>query len=412
MLIARRDYDALVSFALICAFALALLTIGRQPPPARHGVAPSALAGAPAAAPAGALLPPPPAVEPIDYAAMSADEARAYNAGIPFVANGLEAARPFIYTGSPADRAAARACLAAAMLYEAGDDRTGERAVGQVVLNRLRHPAFPKTVCGVVFQGAERSTGCQFTFTCDGALERPPLAAAWARASALADAALSGSVDRDVGLATHYHANYVVPYWRGSLDKIAGVGAHIFYRWTGWWGTRGAFAGRLQPLEPIDARLVALAGPGVLPGPQPGDPLATPGDAPATATATAAAPPPPPPSADLEVEGVPRRMLRGAIVRLKDEQASQFVVQLPADAHPNSFAMTGFSICADRPDCLVMGWTEQADLPRALPVMPIDQRRMAFTYRKSSALGIAQPRWDCSRFVRAAAGECLPGTGR
>ncbi|MGJ3626051.1 cell wall hydrolase [Sphingomonas sp. MMS24-JH45] len=105
----------------------------------------------------------------------------------------------------------------------------------QVVLNRLRHPAFPKTVCGVVFQGAERSTGCQFTFTCDGALARQPSPLAWDRARKVAAAALAGAVYRPVGYATHYHTDWVVPYWseprqdrRGphtpvlSLDRLVG----------------------------------------------------------------------------------------------------------------------------------------------------------------------------------------------
>src|SRR5690606_750773 len=111
-------------------------------------------------------------------------------------------ARPFHYTGGEAALARATDCLAAAMIYEAGDDAVGERAVGQVVLNRLRHPAFPKTVCGVVFQGQERATGCQFTFTCDGAMARRPSAAAWERARGLASGMLAGDVYKPVGTST------------------------------------------------------------------------------------------------------------------------------------------------------------------------------------------------------------------
>src|SRR3546814_11692641 len=72
--------------------------------------------------------------------------------------------------------------MAAAMLYESGDDSKGQLAVGQVVINRVRHPAFPKSICEVVFQGSDRATGCQFTFTCDGALARRYSDAAWKRA--------------------------------------------------------------------------------------------------------------------------------------------------------------------------------------------------------------------------------------
>ena len=116
-----------------------------------------------------AIAAPPPPVEPVQIYALGPEEARAFNAKIPFSRDPNPAARPFLFRGSDADLARATDCLAAAQLYEAGDDAIGEQAVAQVVLNRVRHPAFPKTVCGVVFQGQERRTGCQFTFTCDGA---------------------------------------------------------------------------------------------------------------------------------------------------------------------------------------------------------------------------------------------------
>ncbi|MGH6659796.1 MAG: cell wall hydrolase, partial [Sphingomicrobium sp.] len=87
----------------------------------------------------------------------------------------------------------------------------------------------------------ERITGCQFSFTCDGSLYRRPDAAGWRRAKAVAEAALAGRVYAPVGLATHYHANYVVPYWASTLAKNAVVGAHIFYHWNGGWGRPSAF---------------------------------------------------------------------------------------------------------------------------------------------------------------------------
>src|SRR6185437_7038444 len=134
----------------------------------------------------------------------------------------------------------------------------GERAVAQVVINRLRHPLFPKTVCGVVFQGAERPTGCQFTFTCDGALARRPQDAAWDRARSVALAALHGYVMQGVGNATHYHADYVAPYWSPALVKVAVVGQHIFYRWTGGLGLPPAFAGRYAGGEMKGLEVAAL----------------------------------------------------------------------------------------------------------------------------------------------------------
>jgi hypothetical protein len=150
-------------------------------------------------------------------------------------------------------------CLTAAVYYEAATESLdGQRAVAQVVLNRLRHPAYPNSVCGVVFQGSERSTGCQFTFTCDGALARAPNPAAWSRAQSVASAALSGSVYAPVGWATHYHTNWVVPYWSASLVKIANVGTHIFYRWEGGWGRPPAFRDSHSGSEPVLAKMRAL----------------------------------------------------------------------------------------------------------------------------------------------------------
>ncbi|MEO5937880.1 MAG: cell wall hydrolase [Sphingomonas sp.] len=135
-------------------------------------------------------------------------------------------------TQSPDDASRALDCLAQAVYYEANNQsEDGQRAVAQVVLNRVRDRAFPSSVCGVVYQGSQRTTGCQFTFTCDGSLNRTPSAAGWARARAVASAALAGTVYAPVGSATFYHANYVSPWWATSMDKVATVGAHIFYRW-------------------------------------------------------------------------------------------------------------------------------------------------------------------------------------
>jgi hypothetical protein len=137
-------------------------------------------------------------------------------------------APPFAAGGSAVDRTRAARCLAYAIYYEAGNQSAdGQKAVAQVVLNRVRNPAFPRTVCGVVFQGA-RSKGCQFTFACDGSMTRRPEAAAWARAVGVAESALSGTVMAQVGAATYYHADYVSPNW-SNLAKTAKVGVHIFY---------------------------------------------------------------------------------------------------------------------------------------------------------------------------------------
>ena len=146
---------------------------------------------------------------------------------------------------SPDDRARAEHCLAQAVYFEAGDQSAqGQAAVAQTVLNRVRHPDFPKSICGVVYQGARLTTGCQYSFTCDGALARSPDAAGWALALVVARRALAGYVDPDVGWATHYHADYVTPYWSPTLVKLTQIGAHIFYRWPGAAGAPEAFVGR------------------------------------------------------------------------------------------------------------------------------------------------------------------------
>lgn len=152
-------------------------------------------------------------------------------------------------------------CLASAIYYEASSESNeGQRAVAQVVLNRVRHPAYPHSVCGVVFQGAERTTGCQFSFTCDGSLARPRNANGWRRATAVAAAALAGYVERSVGTATHYHTIWVVPYWRSNLTKITTVGAHIFYRWAGSWGQPSAFSAAYTGIEFLPGKLATLGG--------------------------------------------------------------------------------------------------------------------------------------------------------
>lgn len=153
------------------------------------------------------------------------------------------AALPFAGYLGHADGLKAEECLAMAIYYEAASEGlAGQQAVAQVVMNRVRHPAWPNSVCGVVFQGSERTTGCQFTFTCDGSLARKPNASGMARARAVARAALGGYVFRPVGLATHYHRIDVYPYWAASLREVGTIGLHRFYRWGGTAGLPAAFS--------------------------------------------------------------------------------------------------------------------------------------------------------------------------
>lgn len=165
----------------------------------------------------------------------------------------IQPAAPFRLAGTPVDNARALQCLTTAIYYEAASEPDdGQRAVAQVVLNRARHPAFPATVCGVVFQGSEKR-GCQFSFACDGAMARPPSRSGWARAARVAEAALAGSVFAPVGMATHYHTYAVTPSWNRSLVMTGVFGAHFFHRWKGWWGMAAAFRQSYQGGEPLPA---------------------------------------------------------------------------------------------------------------------------------------------------------------
>jgi hypothetical protein len=192
-----------------------------------------------------------PVVAPVQYLPITASEALALNAKQLRAGDVGPPAAPFRDADTPANLARAAKCLTEAVYYEAASQElAGQRAVAQVVLNRVRNPAFPASVCGVVYQGAERVTGCQFTFTCDGSLSRTISRRAWMRAQQVATAALAGFVFRPVGYSTHYHANWVVPYWASSLVRATSIGAHIFYRWNGRWGESKAFQQRYAGIEP------------------------------------------------------------------------------------------------------------------------------------------------------------------
>ena len=196
-------------------------------------------------------------------------DAVAMNALIPLAKLPSTAAARFTMgKATTAAKTQALECLTNAIYYEAGrESDAGQRAVAQVILNRVRHPAYPASVCGVVFEGSTRTTGCQFTFTSAGSMARAPMASEWARARKAAWAALNGSVHAAAGLATHYHANYVLPYWASSLVKTHIEGPHIFYRWAGGWGRPAAFRQRYAAREAnVHAlRLAALSVEHVLP---------------------------------------------------------------------------------------------------------------------------------------------------
>jgi spore germination cell wall hydrolase CwlJ-like protein len=124
-----------------------------------------------------------------------------------------------------------RRCLATAIYFEArGEPLQGQIAVGQVIMNRVRSPNFPETICGVVYQG-QMAPGCQFSFACDGKTDTPKNDKHWTLARKLAKQITSGEAWlSEIGYSTFYHADYVSPYWKSTMNKIDSVGRHIFYK--------------------------------------------------------------------------------------------------------------------------------------------------------------------------------------
>ena len=245
-------------------FASAALLVMVGGSVARFGQAPvgtaamSSIQAAAAAAPV-INLPPPDLLRPL-----SPQEATKENAERPFVKRADGPASRFVLRVGPDDRERALNCLTQAVYYEAASEGVdGGRAVAQVVLNRMRHPGYPASICGVVYQGSDRPIGCQFTFTCDGSLLRSPVESLWTRSRRIAEQALAGRVFAPIGHATSYHADYVLPYWADSLDKTIQIGRHIFYRLRGAYGDGSSFfqhyAGA-EPLLPNPRAAVAVPG--------------------------------------------------------------------------------------------------------------------------------------------------------
>jgi spore germination cell wall hydrolase CwlJ-like protein len=201
---------------------------------------------------------------------LSQADAAVVNAALPVDDADLAPAQPFYLHATGDERDRAILCMTQAVYYEAGlEPLEGEQAVAQTVLNRMRHPDFPKSVCGVVYQGSQMSTGCQFSFTCDGSLARVPMEPYWSRAREVAEASLDGFVAKAIGPATNYHADYVFPRWGPQMVKIVQLGAHIFYRFPGPAGSPRMLDGRYAghelevamtgPPQGADAALAALA---------------------------------------------------------------------------------------------------------------------------------------------------------
>lgn len=135
-------------------------------------------------------------------------------------------------------------CLSAALYFEArGESRLGQIAVAQVIINRVASRAYPNSICEVVWQNAHKRNRCQFSFTCDGKMDRVRNRKVWVRTKRLAEAFLniknagsvphsfcpSESLDEKTRRSTHYHATYVKPGWSRKLERMRKIGRHIFY---------------------------------------------------------------------------------------------------------------------------------------------------------------------------------------
>jgi spore germination cell wall hydrolase CwlJ-like protein len=329
-----------------------------------------------------------PAVEVVKLQQVTLTDARAINAAIPFSTEVNPAARAFMISGPGESQLRALDCLAAAVYYEAGDDAVGQRAVAQVVINRTRHPAFPKTICGVVFQGSERTTGCQFSFTCDGSMfRRHPSPAHWRRAQDVARMALNGSVYAPVGHATHYHTDWVVPYWSNKLEKITEVHTHLFFRWSGWWGTPAAFRGGYAGFEPNIPQMSLVSS--VHYG-NPARPLPTDGL----------------PTAD-SVTVDPASIPESQVPPAMPADANSFLVTLPKGMSPDAFAALAIRTCGERTYCKFMAWTDPSKTPARLPLSSAQVASMSFSYLRDERQGFAKPLWNCTQFMRPSPVQCM-----
>jgi spore germination cell wall hydrolase CwlJ-like protein len=302
-------------------------------------------------------------------------------------------AAQFQFWGAAGDRNRAVDCLATAAWYEAGNDVESQRSVIQVILNRVAHPSFPKSVCGVVFEGSQRKTGCQFTFTCDGSMtRRRPSPAALARATAVAELALSGGIYAPVMQATHYHADYVLPWWSGKLVRIAKVGQHIFY---GWPGKRGVLSGR--PGSAGEGDLFQLV------SESHSEPLSPP-----------------------KVDAITRTDLTAtaALVSIAPASASSAnhtpaprpdnVIFLTIDRVTPSgrWAVSALGKCAKKAGCSVLGYESDEQITRNSALPPIAREKPVFLFVRDAGSGIELALWDCEKVERPASNQCLPNAGQ
>ena len=132
-------------------------------------------------------------------------------------------------------RLAEENCLARAVYFESrSESDLGQLAVAKVVLNRVKNPDFPKTICGVVYQGSNNRNSCQFSFACDGLPDDVKSPEAWAHAKSIAQRAIANDpAVAMLGNAVNYHADYVSPKWAHTMRRLTRIGHHIFYAFRG-----------------------------------------------------------------------------------------------------------------------------------------------------------------------------------
>lgn len=322
------------------------------------------------------------------------DVARRVNAQTPFATLNPPPARPFKFTGSPLARARSVDCLALAAMAEAGSGAEDQKAVIQVIINRVRHPAFVNSICGVVFQGAERRTGCQFSFTCDGSLARRYSNRAWAASKERANAALNGAVFAPVGAATHYHTDWVHPVWSSRLEKIAAIRTHLFFRWKGYWGTPQAAASR-----PYSTEEPAISGISYLPAHA--DAFQ---DRPLEQGTISLSGNPP--------QVVPKGDHSGAVVAaLFHNQYKSFIVQLIPPYSTSASLMLARNLCGSEGYCKVWAWADVTDTPRSLPVPSGYRKSISFSYTIDMEKN-EYSLFDCTRYADTTRDKCLPRQGR
>ncbi len=315
--------------------------------------------------------------------------AKQINDAIPILNDRAGIAPPYRFLAGSKDRVRALDCLAAAQLYEAGNDAVGQRAVAQVVLNRARHPAFPSSICAVVFQGSERRTGCQFSFTCDGSLRRRYSEPSWQSARRRAAAAIDGAVFAKVGTATHYHTDWVHPYWSNKLTKLAAVDTHLFFRWPGYWGTKRAFQRPSAGGEPLVAKLSFRPAHAAAASLLPDDTQSVVNETDGTPNAR--------PADNVRIGGN----------EIIFSQNGTYLVKLKRGQAASNMIAMGLGVCGRQSYCHVMAWFKSSAIPDKPPVNARARSVLTFEYLRNRASGQEMIRFDCRLFKRPVAKQCL-----